>query len=137
MYDIRIIPVCILLMICIFLQAKSSSTPVTSRKQGATASCKNLGGGSSVDGLEIIGSASMMSAAGLELTNFIDPDLTWKTFTKGHRSTSRRKPVVRSFNGKAKLSDESTRNMDDMTVSDNEKVNVTLLCLDLYLIVLD
>ncbi|KAF9664181.1 hypothetical protein SADUNF_Sadunf17G0129500 [Salix dunnii] len=109
------------------LQAKSSSTPATSRKQGATASYKTLGGGSSVDGLETVGSASMMSAVGLELTNFIDPYLTWKTVTKGHRSTSRRKPVVRSFNGKAKLLDESTRNVDDMTVSDNEKYGVAVL----------
>ncbi|KAJ6735270.1 DENTIN SIALOPHOSPHOPROTEIN-LIKE PROTEIN [Salix purpurea] len=69
----------------------------------------------------------MMSAVGLELTNFIDPYLTWKTVTKGHRSTSRRKPVVRSFNGKAKLLDESTRNVDDMTVSDNEKYGVAVL----------
>ncbi|CAK7338839.1 unnamed protein product [Dovyalis caffra] len=109
------------------LETKSSTTLGTSRKQGATASCKTLGGGSSVDGLGIFGSGSMMSAVGLELTNFINPDLTWKTVTKGYRSASRRKPVVRSFNVESKVSDESARNVDDMTVSDTEKHGVAVL----------
>eukprot|EP00258_Populus_trichocarpa_P039523 XP_024455542.1 uncharacterized protein LOC7493595 isoform X2 [Populus trichocarpa] len=69
----------------------------------------------------------MMSAVGLELTNFINPDLTWKTVTKGYRSASRRKPVVRSFTVETKLSDESARNADDMTVSDTEKHGVAVL----------
>nr|XP_034890281.1 uncharacterized protein LOC118030329 isoform X3 [Populus alba] len=69
----------------------------------------------------------MMSAVGLELTNFINPDLTWKTVTKGYRSAYRRKPVVRSFTVETKLSDESARNADDMTVSDTEKHGVAVL----------
>lgn len=117
---------------------KPAITPVTSREQGATASCKSCGGGPSVDGIGSVGSASMMSAVGLELTNFINPELTWKKVAKGFRSALRRKPVVRSFAIGTKLSDEGVKNADDMTASDTEKVDIKLLCLSLlYFIVLD
>ncbi|KAJ6738469.1 DENTIN SIALOPHOSPHOPROTEIN-LIKE PROTEIN [Salix koriyanagi] len=109
------------------IKTKSFTIPVISRNQGAIASCKTLSGGPSVDGLGIIGSGSMMSAVGLELTNFINPDLTWKKVTKGYRSASRRKSVVRSFTVEAKVSDESSRTADDMTVSDTEKHGVAVL----------
>lgn len=98
-----------------------------------TAACKTCGG-SSVDGIESI-SASMISAKGLELTNFINPHLTWKKVPKGYRRSTRRsrKPVDRSPKFDADLADKGTENSLDTTVSESEKVDIAYLFLYLLL----
>ncbi|CAK9185063.1 unnamed protein product [Ilex paraguariensis] len=70
-------------------------------------------------------SASMLSTVGLELKNFIDPDLSWKTLTKGRRS---RKPAAgRSFNVGAKLGNKSAKRVWGSSVSESEKLCVAVL----------
>uniref|UniRef100_A0A2P2MK75 RNA polymerase sigma factor sigA n=2 Tax=Rhizophora mucronata TaxID=61149 RepID=A0A2P2MK75_RHIMU len=102
---------------------------VASRKQGATASCKTCGGRPSSDGIEVVGSASTMSTGGLELTKYINPDLTWKTVAKGYRSSlgRTRKAATRKPDVGVELSDEVSRKADAMSVSDNEKNGVAVL----------
>ncbi|CAK9176893.1 unnamed protein product [Ilex paraguariensis] len=84
------------------------------------ASCKTCGGRPLVNG---IGPASMLSKVGVELTNFIDPDLSWKTLTRGRRS---RKPAGRSFNVGAKLGNKSPKRVWGSSVSESEKLGVAI-----------
>lgn len=97
---------------------------MSSRKEVTTASCKTCGGRPPVDGIGSM-SASMISAKGLELTNFINPDLTWKTVSKGYRSSTRRsrKPIDRSPKSDADLQDKG----EDTIVSESEKLGVAVL----------
>ncbi|XVE58484.1 hypothetical protein DITRI_Ditri04bG0173300 [Diplodiscus trichospermus] len=71
----------------------------------------------------------MMSTVGLELTSFINPDLTWKTVSKGNRSGTRRtrKPVVKSQTVGMGLADKNARTAEDVTVSESEKLGVDVL----------
>ena len=94
-----------------------------SRAQLATASCKTCGGISLVNGIGSP-STSMMGTVGLELTNFINPELTWKTVAKGNRSASRRSRKPKSKNSKmsADQADKGPRNTDNSSVSESEKV---------------
>ncbi|XP_010255257.1 PREDICTED: uncharacterized protein LOC104595995 isoform X1 [Nelumbo nucifera] len=96
------------------------------RRTGA-ASCKFCGGKKLVDGRKSE-SGSMLSTASLELTSVIDPDLSWKTVSKGNRSASRRarKPIPRSLKGSTELIDKDTR-VEDMPISESEKLGVTIL----------
>lgn len=107
-----------------------NTTLVSSRKEGTTASCKTCGGRPPVDGIGSM-SASMISAKGLELTNFINPDLTWKTVSKGYRSSTRRsrKPIDRSPKSDADLQDKG----EDTIVSESEKVDITVFPLKVAL----
>lgn len=95
-----------------------------------TAACKTCGG-SPVDGIGSL-SARMISAKGLELTNFINPHLTWKKVSKGYRRSTRRsrKTVDRSPKFDADLAYRGTENSLDTTVSESEKVDI--VCLFLY-----
>ncbi|XWS61215.1 hypothetical protein CRYUN_Cryun07bG0106500 [Craigia yunnanensis] len=75
----------------------------------------------------------MMSTIGLELTSFINPDLTWKTVSKGNRSGTRRtrKPGAESLTmgmglGMG-LADKNARTAEDVTVSESEKLGVDVL----------
>ncbi|XP_062120346.1 uncharacterized protein LOC133834684 [Humulus lupulus] len=70
----------------------------------------------------------MISAKGLEPTNFINPDLTWKTVSKGYRRSSRRsrKPVDRSPKSDAET-DKGTESPSETTVSESEKLGVAVL----------
>ncbi|GAV76296.1 hypothetical protein CFOL_v3_19771 [Cephalotus follicularis] len=97
------------------------STLVSSRKKGTAASCKTCHGMPLVNGIGSI-STSMMSAVGLELTNFINPDLTWKTVSKGSRSTMRRprKPVSRNLCVGVELADKNGERVENY-VSESEK----------------
>ncbi|XP_022764493.1 uncharacterized protein LOC111309748 [Durio zibethinus] len=69
-----------------------------------------------------------MSTVGLELTSFINPDLTWKTVTKGNRSGTRRtrKPGTKSLVGMG-LAEKNGRTVEDVTVSESEKLGVDVL----------
>ncbi|XP_031275096.1 uncharacterized protein LOC116133545 [Pistacia vera] len=71
----------------------------------------------------------MMSTVGLELTNFLNPDLTWKTVAKGNRSATRRtrKPFVRNFTAGVELADKSPKRAENGTVSESEKLGVAVL----------
>ncbi|KAF8379557.1 hypothetical protein HHK36_028997 [Tetracentron sinense] len=106
----------------------SASTLELSRKGAATASCKTCGGKQLVDRRGSL-SGSMLSTVGLELTSLINPDLTWKTVSKGNRSASRRarKPVIRSLKESRELVDKGPERVDEMPVSESEKLGVTIL----------
>ncbi|KAL3521555.1 hypothetical protein ACH5RR_019704 [Cinchona calisaya] len=86
------------------------------RNQLAEASCKNCGGRSLVDGIGPI-SRSMLGTVGLEVTKSINPELSWKTVTKGKRS---RKSVPRT-NGRVALGCKSPKRVGDFSGSDSDK----------------
>ncbi|KAK2653968.1 hypothetical protein Ddye_013824 [Dipteronia dyeriana] len=67
----------------------------------------------------------MTSTVGLELTNFLNPDLTWKKVSKGYRRN--RKPVAKFLTAGLELADKSPRRAEDATVSDSEKLGVAVL----------
>ncbi|KAA8539951.1 hypothetical protein F0562_026643 [Nyssa sinensis] len=96
------------------------------RKQVANASCGSCGR-PLVDVVPL--PASMVSTAGLELTNVINPNLTWKTVTKGYRSASRRsrRTASRNLNVGVQLDDKSPRRVEDSSVSESEKLGVAVL----------
>lgn len=73
----------------------------------------------------------MMSTVGLELTSFINPDLTWKTVSKGNRSGTRRTriPGTKSFAKGMGLAEKNSRTVKDVTVSESEKVQSHSFCL--------
>ena len=85
-----------------------------------------------------------MSTVGLELTSFINPDLTWKTVSKGNRSGKRRtrKPGAKSLTMGMGLADKNARTVEDVTVSESEKVKsrstckITLICSYLFQLIL-
>lgn len=108
------------------------NTLVSSRKQVTTETCKTCGG-SPVDGIGSI-SASMISAKGLELSNFINPQLTW-TVSKGYKRSTRRsrKLIDRSPKFDGDPADKGAENPLDSTVSESEKVAIA--CLFLFLLV--
>lgn len=91
--------------------------------QLATASCKTCGGITLVNGIETP-SASMMGTVGLELTNFINPELTWKTVAKGNRSATRRsrKPASKNSKMNSDQADKGARKTENPSVSESEKV---------------
>lgn len=64
----------------------------------------------------------MLSTMGLELINFINPELTWNTVSKGSRSASRRsrKLVIRSSKEGVELAGNCPKHVE------SEKVNVVL-----------
>lgn len=70
-----------------------------------------------------------MSTVGLELTKFINPELTWKTVSKGSRSGPRRsrKPVGGSLKAGAKLAGKSSKMVEETSVSESEKLGVAVL----------
>ncbi|XP_021298728.1 uncharacterized protein LOC110427502 [Herrania umbratica] len=71
----------------------------------------------------------MMSTVGLELTSFINPDLTWKTVSKGNRSGTRRtrKLGAKNLTMGMGLADKNARTAEDVTVSESEKLGVDVL----------
>ncbi|GMI87261.1 hypothetical protein HRI_002395400 [Hibiscus trionum] len=71
----------------------------------------------------------MMSTVGLELTTFMNPDLTWKTVSKRNRSVMRRtrRPIAKSLTLGMGLTDKNARTLEDDTVSESEKVGVDVL----------
>ncbi|PIN26447.1 hypothetical protein CDL12_00797 [Handroanthus impetiginosus] len=61
----------------------------------------------------------MISSVGLEVMNSTNPELNWKTVTKGRRS---RKSVARSLNGVAKVGNStSPKRVGDFSGSDSDK----------------
>ncbi|XP_015878413.3 uncharacterized protein LOC107414754 [Ziziphus jujuba] len=70
----------------------------------------------------------MISAKGLELTNFINPHLTW-TVSKGYKRSTRRsrKQIDRSPKFDGDLADKGGENPLDPTVSESEKLGVAVL----------
>ncbi|KAL0317817.1 UNVERIFIED_CONTAM: hypothetical protein Sangu_2196000 [Sesamum angustifolium] len=61
----------------------------------------------------------MLSSVGLEVMNSSNPELNWKTVTKGRRS---RKSIARSLNGVAKVSNSaSPKRVGDFSGSDSDK----------------
>ncbi|KAK4838161.1 hypothetical protein QYF36_011551 [Acer negundo] len=105
----------------------SPSTLLSGGKQGATAACKTCRGRPLVDGIRpsSAGMTGMTSTVGLELTNFLNPDLTWKKVSKGYRRN--RKPVAKFLTAGVELADKSPRRAEDTTVSDSEKLGVAVL----------
>ncbi|GMI80868.1 hypothetical protein HRI_001756100 [Hibiscus trionum] len=71
----------------------------------------------------------MMSTVGLELTSFMDPDLTWKTVSKRNRSVMRRtrRHLAKSLTLGMAPADKNARTAEDVTVSESEKVGVDVL----------
>ncbi|KAK9019205.1 hypothetical protein V6N11_053731 [Hibiscus sabdariffa] len=106
----------------------SSSTLVSSSKQKATASCKICCGRPLVDGIGSV-SSGMMSTVGLELTSFMDPNLTWKTVSKRNRSVMRRtrRPLAKSLTQGMAPADKNAMTVEDVMVSESEKVGVDVL----------
>ncbi|XP_042475992.1 uncharacterized protein LOC122057791 [Macadamia integrifolia] len=105
-----------------------ASTIEPIRKRLVTASCKTCGGKPLVDWGGSL-SGSMVSTGGLELTSVINPDLTWKTVSKGNRSASRRarRPISRNCQRSGTLIDKDPEKVEDMPVSESEKLGVTIL----------
>lgn len=66
----------------------------------------------------------MMSTVGVEHAKFVNPDLTWKTVTKGNRSVTRRtrKQVTGSTIGVMEATNGCARGAESTTVSESEKV---------------
>ncbi|KAH9677635.1 Dentin sialophosphoprotein-like protein [Citrus sinensis] len=98
-------------------------------KQEATATCKTCCVEPLVDGIGSV-PKRMMSTAGLELTNFINPDLTWKKVAKGNRSATRRtrKPGGRNLIMGAEVTENNVcKRAEDTTVSESEKLGVAVL----------
>ncbi|KAF8380186.1 hypothetical protein HHK36_027668 [Tetracentron sinense] len=89
---------------------------------------KTCGGKPVIDGRGPL-SDSMQSTVGLGLTSLVNSDLTWKTGSKGNRRASRRarKRVTRSFIGSGELIDKDPKRVEDMPVSESEKLGVTIL----------
>lgn len=85
------------------------------RNQQAGASCKSCGGRFLVDGIGPL-SRSMLGTVGLEVTNSINCELSWKT-VKGKRS---RKSVARN-NGRVALGNKSPKRVGDFSGSDSDK----------------
>ncbi|KAM3688091.1 hypothetical protein ACB098_10G126600 [Castanea mollissima] len=105
----------------------SASTLEISKKQDATASCKACGGKPLVNG-RVPSTSSMPGAVGLELTRYVNSDLTWTNITKGNRSSSRRarKSLTRSLRNIAELVNKDPKAVD-MPVSESEKLGVSVL----------
>ncbi|XP_043726192.1 uncharacterized protein LOC122672757 isoform X2 [Telopea speciosissima] len=106
----------------------SASTIDPIEKRVVTASCKTCGGKPLVDGRASL-SGSMLSTGLLELTSVINPELTWKTISKGNRSASRRarKPISRNYKRSGDLFDRDPEKVEEMPVSESEKLGVTVL----------
>ena len=68
--------------------------------------------------------SSMPGAVGLELTSFVNPDLTWSKITKGNRSSSRRARKSLTIRNIAELVNKDPKAVE-MPVSESEKVNFT------------
>ncbi|KAJ8752792.1 hypothetical protein K2173_008527 [Erythroxylum novogranatense] len=77
----------------------------------------------------IVASASMMSTLDLELIEFINPELTWKTVAKRYRSCLRRtrRSIDRKYNMGSELLDDVPNKADATLVSDTEKHGVAVL----------
>lgn len=92
-------------------------------KQLKKAACGTCGGRPLVDGIESE-SASMLSTVDLELSSFINPDLTWKKVKKGCRTTTRRsrKLVNQKLNVGTESDYRSSKRDQDSSVSESEKV---------------
>ncbi|GMI80869.1 hypothetical protein HRI_001756200 [Hibiscus trionum] len=101
---------------------------VSSSKQEATASCKICCGQPLVDGIGSV-SSGVMSTVGLELRSFINSDLTWKAVSKRNRSGTRRtrKPVAESMTMGLGLANKNGRKLEDVMVSESEKLGVDVL----------
>ncbi|KAB1215362.1 hypothetical protein CJ030_MR4G025268 [Morella rubra] len=115
-------------MICLCsCSGVSTSTLEIGRKQTTTASCKACGGKPLVNGRGS-SSNSMPGAFGLELTSFINSDLTWTKITKGNRSSSRRarKSLARSLKNIGELVNKDPKSVE-MPVSESEKLGVSVL----------
>lgn len=97
-------------------------------KQLKKADCGTCGGRSLVDGIKTE-SASMLSTVDLELSSFINPDLTWKKVKKGCRTTTRRSRKLdnQKYNIGAKLGNKSSKRDQDSSVSESEKLGVAVL----------
>lgn len=93
----------------------SSLESSVKRNQLAEPSCKSCGGRFLVDGVGPL-SRSMLGTVGLEVTNSINCELSWKT-VKGKRS---RKSVARN-NGRVALGNKSPNRVGDFTGSDSDK----------------
>ncbi|KAG9455265.1 hypothetical protein H6P81_008169 [Aristolochia fimbriata] len=95
--------------------------------------CKSCGG-RTVDGRGSV-PGSMLSTVGLELTRVIDPDLTWRTVAnrKGRRArtsltaSNKKKSNLQSLRNSGDLINKSTKEAEDMPVSESEKLGVTIL----------
>ncbi|KAK9019199.1 hypothetical protein V6N11_053726 [Hibiscus sabdariffa] len=74
-------------------------------------------------------SSGMTSTARLELKSFINSDLTWKAVSKRNRSERRRtrKPVAKSMTMGMGLANENDRKLENVTVSESEKLGVDVL----------
>ncbi|KAK8671917.1 hypothetical protein V6N13_038499 [Hibiscus sabdariffa] len=105
-----------------------SSTLVSSGKQGDTTSCKICCGRPLVDGIGSV-SSGMISTVDLEVRSFINPDLTWKAVSKRNRSGTRRtrKPVAKIMTMGLGLANKNGRKLEDVTVSESEKLGVDVL----------
>ncbi|XVF09922.1 hypothetical protein REPUB_Repub07fG0139100 [Reevesia pubescens] len=101
---------------------------MSSSKQEATVSSKTCRFRPLADEIGSV-SAGMMRSVGLELTSFINTDLTWKTVSKGNRSVMRRtrKPGAKSLTTGMELADKNARTAEDVTVSESEKLGVDVL----------
>lgn len=96
-------------------------------KQLSKASCGSCGGKPLVDGIEP--EPAMLGAVDLELTNFINSDLTWNKVKKGCRSTNRRsrKTITPSMIVGSELGKVSRKREQDSSVLESEKVCYTVV----------
>ncbi|XP_058224301.1 uncharacterized protein LOC131333674 isoform X2 [Rhododendron vialii] len=87
--------------------------------------CKTCGR-SSIEGMGH-SCANMLDTSNLERTNFMDPELTWKTVKKGFRSSSRRsRKPARTLNVVVQQVDKSSKR-GKPSVSESEKLGVAVL----------
>ncbi|XP_068649999.1 uncharacterized protein [Aristolochia californica] len=111
---------------------RSSSFEI-GRNSKVSLPCESCGG-RTVDGRRAL-PGSMLSTVGLELTRVIDPDLTWRTVAnrKGRRArtsltaTNRKTPNFQSLRNSGDLIDKSSKEVEDMPISESEKLGVTIL----------
>ncbi|KAJ6849628.1 uncharacterized protein M6B38_267940 [Iris pallida] len=122
-------------MICFCACTKISQSPLENPKSRDSCKfCKSCGGRLSIDGPGAQ-SVSMLSTIGLERPRLIDPQLTWKTASNGRQRAVRRARtsftcanIMKAPARSLKVSeDNGAKSTGDMTVSESEKVGVSIL----------
>ncbi|XXG43496.1 hypothetical protein AAC387_Pa01g3521 [Persea americana] len=115
---------------------RAASSLEESRKQEVASSCKICGQKPLSYEREAL-SGSMLSSVGLELTRVIDPDLSWTVPKSSKRATrrarasltasSRTKLFSGNLEGSEDLIDKDPKRVEDMQVSESEKLGVSIL----------
>lgn len=116
----------------IFLFLQTPSCSCAGLVSPGVLTCKTCGR-PSIEGMGH-SSANMLDTCNLERTNFMDPELTWKTVKKGFRSSSRRsRKPARTLNVVVPQVDKSSKR-GKPSVSESEMVYFPTLQIIMFLL---